>query len=283
MTTDTVPVDPANEGQLAAWNGGEGAYWAEHAEYYDRAIAGHDKPFQAAAAIQSGDRVLDVGCGTGQGTRDAARSAPHGLALGVDLSAAMLDYARRTAEAEGLRNASFLQADAQIHPFEPHGFDVAICRTSAMFFADPVAALANVGRALRPGGRLVLLTWQPLAGNEWLEKIATALAAGRQPQVPPAGAGPFSLSDPDRIRAVLGEAGYVDVGVAGHEAPMWFGADAADAHRFILGGMAWMLEGLDEPGRAGAVDALRAVTTSHESSDGVTFASATWITTARVN
>ena len=73
-----------------------------------------------------------------------------GSALGVDLSAPMLDHARRVAEAEGLTNVSFLQADAQIHPFEPASFDVAVCRTSAMFFADPVAALANIGRALRP-------------------------------------------------------------------------------------------------------------------------------------
>src|SRR5207247_1448904 len=139
----------------------------------------------------------------------AARAAPAGSALGVDLSDPMLDYARRVAESERLTNCTFLQADAQIHPFEPASFDVAICRTSAMFFADHVAALANIGRALRSGGRLVLLTWQPLAGNEWLEKIATALAAGRPPQVPAPGAGPFALSDPDRIRALLGAAHFV--------------------------------------------------------------------------
>lgn len=282
MSTDTVPVDPANAEQLAAWNGGEGTYWAEHAERFDRAIAGHDGPFQAAAGFQPADRVLDVGCGTGQNTRDAGRAARSGAALGVDLSSAMLDYARRAAQAEGLTNVSFLQADAQVHPFEPASFDVAICRTSAMFFADHVAALANIRRALRPGGRLVLLTWQPLAGNEWLERIATALAAERQPQIPPPGVGPFALSEPDRIRAVLGEAGFADVAVVGNEAPMWFGADAADAYQFILGLMGWMLEGLDDNGRAIALDALQMVTAAHQTADGVTFASATWITTARV-
>src|SRR5919197_2476319 len=107
MSTDTVPVNPANAEQLAAWNGDEGAYWATHAEYYDRAIAGHDKPFQAAAAIQPTDRVLDVGCGNGQNTRDAARVARAGSALGVDLSAPMLDHARKAAETEGLANVSF--------------------------------------------------------------------------------------------------------------------------------------------------------------------------------
>jgi SAM-dependent methyltransferase len=282
MSTDTVMVDPANAAQLAAWNGDEGAYWAAHAEYFDRAIAGHDRPFQAAAAIQPTDRVLDVGCGSGQDTRDAARTARSGSALGVDLSGPMLDYARKAAETEGLTNASFLQADAQIYRFEQASFDVAICRTSAMFFADPVAALSNIARALRPGGRLVLLTWQPLAGNEWLGKIANAFAAGREPRIPPPGVGPFSLSDPNRIRAFLGEAGYGEVKVVGNEAPMWFGADATDACQFILGQMGWMLAGLDDDGRGVALEALRVLTAAHQTDEGVTFASATWITTARV-
>src|SRR5688572_33509039 len=115
MSTDTVMVDPANAGQLAAWNGDEGAYWAEHAEYFDRAIAGHDGPFQAAAGIRPNDRVLDVGCGGGQDTRDAARAARSGSALGVDLSAPMLDHARKAAKTEELTNVAFLQADAQIY------------------------------------------------------------------------------------------------------------------------------------------------------------------------
>src|SRR5919197_2128134 len=117
MSTDTVPVNPANAEQLAAWNGDEGAYWATHAEYFDRAIAGHDGPFQAAAAIQPTDRVLDVGCGAGQTTRDAARAASSGSVLGVDLSSRMLDVARRLTAAEGVTNARFEQADAQVHPF----------------------------------------------------------------------------------------------------------------------------------------------------------------------
>ena len=282
MDVEPVPVDPGNTQQLDAWNGTEGAYWAAHAEYFDRAIAGHDAPFQAAAAIEPTDRVLDVGCGSGQNTRDAARAAWSGSVLGVDLSAAMLDHARRVAEADGLANVSFVQADAQIHPFEPATFDVAVCRTAAMFFADPVAALANIGRALRPGiGRLVLLTWQALEGNEWLEAIAGAFAAGREPRIPPPGVGPFSLSEPDRIRDVLDEAGYRDAQVVGNVAPIWFGADAADAYEFILGLNGWMLDGLDDAGRAVAHEALRATTAAHCTADGVTYASATWITTAR--
>jgi hypothetical protein len=146
-----------------------------------------------------------------------------------------------------------------------------------MFFGDRVAALANVGRALRPGGRLALLTWQPMAANEWIREISGALAAGRDlPTPPPEAPGPFSLADPDVVRSVLADAGYRDVEVDGRVAPMWFGEDAADAFALVSGLMGWMLEGLAEDGRARALDDLMATMAAHETPDGVLFESATW-------
>src|SRR5215211_6128138 len=97
-------VDPSNAEQAQAWDGDEGAYWAAHAERFDRSVAAYHRPFMTAAAITPTDRVLDVGCGTGQTTRDAARAATAGSALGVDLSARMIDYARQQAASEGLTN-----------------------------------------------------------------------------------------------------------------------------------------------------------------------------------
>ena len=277
---DTIEVHPANTDQLAAWDGGEGVFWADHADRFDRSIGAHQPAFLGSAGLQPTDLVLDVGCGAGRTTLDAARVASAGHALGVDLSGPMLAVARARAADQGVANASFLQADAQIHPFEPARFDVVLSRTGAMFFGDPAAGFANLRRALRPGGRLVLLTWQPLEDNEWLRLIAQTLAAGRPPRTPPPGMGPFSLSQPERVRELLEGAGFGDVSLEAHEAPMWFGADAADAQAFILGVSGWMLEGLDEAGRAGALDALAQLTTTHETSDGVTFRSATWLVTA---
>ena len=132
-----VPVDPTNVEQLRAWDGEEGAYWTDHADYFDRAVGFYHERLFDAAEVTTTHRVLDVGCGTGQTTRDAARRAIEGHALGVDLSSRMLHYARDRASAEGLTNASFLQADAQVHAFEPSAFDVTISRTGAMFFAEP--------------------------------------------------------------------------------------------------------------------------------------------------
>jgi SAM-dependent methyltransferase len=278
VTTNSVPVDPSNREQLAAWDGNEGAYWAAHAEYFDRSVADYHRRLFDAATITASERVLDVGCGTGQTTCDAARSASAGSALGVDLSSRMLDYARQRAAAEGVANAAFLHADAQIHEFSRADFHVAISRTGAMFFGDPRAAFTNIGRSLAPGGRLILVVWQPLAANEWIREIAGALAAGRdQPAPPPDAPGPFSLSDSERVRSVLSSAGFTGINLEAAEAPMWFGTDPDDAQRFIIGLVGWMLEGLDETGRRRALDDLRTTVAAHTTSDGVVFGSAAWI------
>ncbi len=279
--TDAATVSPANAEMLRAWDGDEGAYWAANADYYDRAIATHHQSLLEAAAIRPDEHVLDVGCGTGQTTRDAARAATDGAAVGVDLSSAMLAVARARATAEGVANATFEHADAQVHSFAPAAFDVMVSRTGTMFFGDPDAAFANIARALRPGGRLAMTTWQPIERNEWLRALSGALADGRDMPGPTPGApGPFGLSDPERVRSLLEGAGFVDVAVDGHEAGMWFGTDAADAHRFVLGQLGWMLEGLDDDGRARASDALMATLQAHETADGVVFGSAAWLTTA---
>ncbi len=278
---DGTSVDAANAEQLRAWDGDEGAYWAAHADRFDRAVAPYHERLMSAAAISASEHVLDIGCGTGQATRDAARAASRGAALGVDLSSRMLDVARARARDEGLDNVEFEQADAQVHAFDAASFDVAISRTGAMFFGDPVAAFTNIARALRPGGRLVLVAWKSLAENEWIREIAGALTAGRAVPAPPADApGPFSLADPGRVRALLGAAGFVDVDLTSVAAPEWFGSDAADAYAFVMGLMSWMVRDVDDTTRTRAEDALRATMAGHEGPDGVTFASAAWVITA---
>lgn len=276
------PVDATNAEQLRAWDGDEGAYWAAHADRFDHAVAPYHERLMSAAAITAGEHVLDIGCGTGQTTRDAARAATGGgSALGVDLSSRMLDVARARSAGEGLENVVFEQADAQVHPFDAASFDVAISRTGAMFFGDPVAAFRNIARALRPGARLALVTWQPLAANEWIREITRALTGGRALSGPPVdGPGPFSLSDPGRVHAVLDAAGFVDVDLTGVSAPEWFGTDADDAHAFVMGLTGWMLRDLDDGERRRAVDALRATMIDHEGPAGVTFGSAAWVITA---
>jgi SAM-dependent methyltransferase len=279
MTEATaLRVDPTNTDQARAWDGEEGSYWADHAEHFDHALAAYHNRFMAAAGIGQTERVLDIGCGTGQTTRDAARAAPAGSALGVDLSSQMIKLARRITEQQGITNAAFAQADAQIHPFGPGSFDVAISRTGTMFFGDPTTAFTNIAQALRPGGRLVVLVWQGPRPNEWIRELSGALAAGRYLPAPPIGApGPFAQADPDHVTTVLTGAGFTDINLTGQCEPMWFGATPDHAYDFVLGLMGWMLHGLDDARRQRAHATLRDTLSSHATRSGVEFKSATWL------
>lgn len=266
-----------------AWDGDEGAHWAEHADRYDASVAPHGRHLHAAAGISAGVHVLDVGCGCGASTRLAARAAVDGGALGVDLSSRMLERARQRARDEGLTNVGFEQADAQVHAFEDQAFDVVISRFGAMFFGDPVAAFTNIGRALRPGGRLALLAWRRLTENEWLSAIRGALAAGRALPAPPVGApGPFGLAGAEDVRRILGSASFRDVALDVVEEPVRLGADAADAFGFLrgLGITRGLLDGLDDAAVAGALEQLQAVLVAHDTGDGVLLDSSAWLITA---
>jgi SAM-dependent methyltransferase len=276
-------TDPANAAAADAWDGDDGDFWVAHATRFDRSIAAHDGPLFDAAGITAGEHVLDIGCGTGHTTRDAARRAPQGTALGIDLSSRMLECARARALEAGLSNVRFEQADAQIHAFEADAFDVALSRTGTMFFGNPVAAFTNIARAIRPDGRLVLLVWQTVQENEWIREFSSALAAGRNLPPPPAEApGPFSMADPMRVRTVLGRAGFTDIDLRGHRGPMYFGEDAGDAFEFVasMGYTQFMLRELGDRTRAHALEALRASIEAHAGAGGVSYDSATWVITA---
>ncbi len=274
-----------NENMTAAWDGDEGAHWAANADRYDETVRAHHARLFEAAAIGAGEAVLDIGCGTGRTTRDAARAAGSGRALGVDLSGPMLMVARDRAVTEGLTNVEFLQADAQVHGFEPGTFDVVISRFGVMFFDDPVAAFTNLARAQPRGGRLALLAWQELAANEWLSTIRGALAMGRDLPTPPAGApGPFGLADPAYVAKVLDAAGYTDVDLAPVTSPMQLGGDSDAAYAFVstIGPVVGMLEGLEPDERREALDTLRATLDAHHTGDGVALGSSSWLITARL-
>jgi SAM-dependent methyltransferase len=277
-------MEIANAEQAAAWNGHEGEHWTENADRYDRAGRRTWQRFLDAGLVSSTDAVLDIGCGTGKSTRDVARVAMQGSALGVDLSAVMLERAREQSEADGIANVTFLQADAQVHPFDEQTFDIAISSFGAMFFGDPVAAFSNIGRALPPGGRLALLAWRELARNEWLTELRAALAVGRQlPEPPPTAPTPFALADPDRVRGILATAGYENVGFEPIDEPIEFGSDAADAFAFMrtLGIVEGLTHDLDDDGRAQALAELQQTVTEHESSEGVLFGTSAWLITAQ--
>jgi len=183
----------ANVDMAKAWDGEEGDQWTQFADEFDTHFRSIWARFLETDPIAPADRVLDIGCGSGQSTRDAARLARDGSALGVDLSESMLAEARRRARTEGLTNVEFLRADAQVHAFERAAFDVVISRFGVMFFADRPAAFANIGSALGRGGRLALLVWQANADNEWIMVVRESMAAGRDLPMPSAGVLPLNF------------------------------------------------------------------------------------------
>jgi SAM-dependent methyltransferase len=276
-------VEIANADMAAAWDGDEGDDWSRDWERYDRSLAIFHRALMDAAAIGRNQRVLDVGCGNGQTTCDAARAASAGSALGVDLSSQMLARARDRAAAAGIANARFEQADAQVHRFEPGGVDLALSRFGVMFFGDPVAAFTNIAGALAPGGRLVFATWQPPERQEWLAALRGALALGRDLPLPPTDRpGPFSLSDPDRTRRLLEDAGFRDVEVEGVDGEFWMGDDADDAYAWVSGmGVArGLLAGVSDAERAEGLTRLRAVVDASVGPGGASIPSTAWVVSA---
>lgn len=177
-----------------------------------------------------------------------------------------------------------VHGDAQVHPLDTASCDVAISRFGAMFFGSPVAAFANIRRALRPGGRLAMLSWWPFASNEWLRVILGALTSGHDIPTPPNGApGPFGLADAGDVTRILVAAEFVDVEVAAVDEPMWFGADTDDAFDFVrnFGIVDGVLGDADAAARGAALDRLRDALDVHATGDGVLMGSAAWLTTAR--
>lgn len=272
-----------NTGQAQAWNGLEGRHWASHQDRWDAVNDGFNKLLLDAAALAHNAQVLDIGCGAGRTTRLAARLAPAGRAVGLDLSGPMLDRARATARDEGVANAEFLQGDAQVHPLSPDTFDAAISRYGVMFFADPSAAFANLGRALRSHGRLAFVCPAEPEGNEWITAMTLLRDILPVGEFGTPGAGMFSLSDPDCITGILSAAGFADIHIEHVTAYGHWGEDAEDAAAFLLdsGPGRHLLDQVDADVQAQARSALQDVLRIHETDGRVALRSTAWLVTAR--
>jgi SAM-dependent methyltransferase len=248
--------------------------------FYDAELRRHQEHFDAALDIRPADHVLDVGCGSGLTTRAVARRAVEGGAVGVDVSAPMLDIARRRAVEEGLRNITFELGDAQVHGFPARHFDVCISRFGTMFFADPLAAFANLGRAMRPGARLVQMVWQGRECNEWAVAIQDALgSAGAAPaRVSPA----FSLGDRAVTARLLTDSGFSSIEFAEVNAAVFYGADVDAAFDAVVGLFLADARLVDpDPATVEVLHRLRVLVAAHSTARGVFFDSRAWIVTAR--
>ena len=207
-----------NAEQIEAWNEGIGKAWIAHLDALDRQIAPLGEAAMAAAAVKRGDSVLDIGCGAGQTTIEIARQVGEtGWAHGVDVSGLMISAAGIAARKNAALNVSFEIADAQTFKFRPAAYDIAYSRFGVMFFKDPVAAFINIRSALKPNGRVTFCCWRLSAENPLmsvpLQAAADLLPPPDGPPGDPHAPGPFAFADPDRVRAILGAAGFTDISI----------------------------------------------------------------------
>ena len=231
-------MSQSNAGQIAYWNGPIGKVWAKEQKKRDRDHAAITQAAIDLAALQEGEQALDIGCGSGTTTMMLAeRAGPKALVLGIDLSAPMLDVARRRARESG-NSALFLEADVTDYAFEPQSFDLAFSQFGVMFFAAPVAAFANVHRAMKPGGRIVFACWRQQSENPW-SLIPESAARPHLPPAPPTdpnAPGRYSFANSDRVKSLLLQAGFhapvlekFDTRIFAGETPEEAAASAIDA------------------------------------------------------
>lgn len=277
-------TSPANQTQRDAWNGDSGQRWVADSDSRDLAMADIATVLAHAADLRPGEHVVDIGCGCGATTLDAARAVTEtGTVLGIDISEPMLTVARTRLAASGLTNVTLRQADAQTDPLPERADDAAISRFGTMFFDDPGAAFTNVARSLRPGGRLCITTWQPLGANDWLAVPGAALLRyGTLPE-PGTAPGMFAQSDPALIGAVLTAAGFADIDATPVTVTMHLGADAVEATAYLTdtGIARTVLETIEPEHRDRAIEDVTAVLATYAGPTGVELGAGIWITTAR--
>ncbi|EEX10842.1 methyltransferase, UbiE/COQ5 family [Ruegeria lacuscaerulensis ITI-1157] len=208
-------MQTANEDQAEYWGNSEsGTKWLTFEDKLDHMLAPVLDLVLERADLTPGLRVLDIGCGTGAGTVAAARAVgPDGHVLGADISAPFLDRARQRARDLGLSNAAFRLADAQVTPFAPETRDEAISRFGVMFFGDPVAAFANIAKALVPGGRMTFAARGPLSDNPWFRvpHVAATTHLGQPPKYGKYAPGPLAFHDIDHVVGLMNAAGLTDI------------------------------------------------------------------------
>jgi ubiquinone/menaquinone biosynthesis C-methylase UbiE len=287
MSAERAPS--ANDEAIGAWNGVLFDRYSAQRHIIVTGLEPHGEEAIRGAPPNPGDRVLDIGCGFGDTTRRlAGLVGPEGSALGIDAAERFIDAAREEAEQAGARNVRFLVGDLEVTDFEQR-FEYAFSRMGTMFFANPVAALRNVRRALVPCGRLCMVVWRRKIDNEWLHRaeqvVEELVTEDEDSDELTCGPGPFSMANADTVSDILLNAGFVEPALRRCDFEFRMGRDLSEAIAYLMAlgpaGEVLRLAGDDakrlEPE---IVAALRRALAEYERPDGVWGNMSSWIVTA---
>jgi SAM-dependent methyltransferase len=277
-----------NADQIAYWNGAGGLRWAERQPVQDILLQPVADILIDRAKIKAGERVLDVGCGSGSTSFAFARAVgSSGHVTGVDISAPMLSRAREVTPPGA--PVEFILADATIHSFAPDSFDLLASRFGVMFFADPALSFANMRRAMRRSGRLAFACWREPRENPFFMVPLQAVYkhVPKLPQVGPEDPGPFAFASEERVTRILKAAGFSGVAMEpcklALDVAIGRGLDAAVEGGLQIGPAARALA--DQPPEvvAAASKSVREALAPFAKGEIVPLDASIWIVTAKVS
>lgn len=280
----TRPVTEELHGE--DWAGAMGDNWLANLQRFEGMIEPVGMAFLEHAAFAPGETVVDVGCGAGGTSLSIARQVgPDGRVVGLDISPALVAYARQ--RGAGVAQLSFECADAAVASPEGAPFERLFSRFGTMFFANPAAAFANLRRLLRAGGRIDLAVWAPPADNEWVAGLMGIFARHVElPRPAPRAPGPFALAEQDYCRSLLTEAGFREITItpwSGLQCLGGAGATAAEAAEFVMSSMSFakMLAADDAALRKKVTAELTDWLEAHATTRGVELRGKAWLVTGR--
>lgn len=281
-----------NDVVIQAWNSVLFDKFCRFKHLVVNGLAAHTHEALGRCNYVDGSHVLDIGCGFGDSTRlIAERVRPTGQAVGVDCAAMFIQAAKEeTSEQEGC-NASYFVADAQTDDLRGP-YDFVFSRFGTMFFTSPGAAMRNIRKAMRPGGKLTMIVWRRRDENPWVhdaelcvKEILPVVSHEETDQVH-CGPGPFSMAGADMVSAMLRSAGYDRIAFERFDAEICIGRNLAEAIEFAMalgpaGEIIRLAGDVGQQRKPEVVAALRATLSRYERGDGVWGSSSAWFVTAR--
>lgn len=274
-----------NAEQIAYWNGDAGQRWTQRQQVQDALLEPISRLVIERADARPSEHVVDIGCGCGDTTLALAQRVGGGHVTGIDVSAPMLARARERAPAGA--PVTFVEADATTHAFAPASTDLVFSRFGVMFFAHPELAFANLHTALRPGGRLVFVCWRTPAENPWfgIPLQAVYRHVPKLPVTDPDDPGPFSFAREERVRRILSQTGFGDIGCEPVDLALDLacgeGLEAAVATATSLGPASRALDGQPDAARAAATVEVRQALQAYRDDMSVRLGAGVWIVSAR--